>query len=174
MNQDKIEKLVWEVDAWASKNFPIRLPRIGVLEEVGELAHCFLKNIQKIRGYGDDAFFKEKAGDAIADIAIYVFNDMAIAQCASACILKEADPFDYTDTDELQERLGLLAEEAAMLLGTIEDDGICQTKILSMIRDFADALDLDFEKIVDETWAKVSQRDWTKNPDNADQVGIQG
>lgn len=44
----------------------------GVTEEAGELAHAILKHDQKIRGFEDEEKFREAAGDAVADIVVYL------------------------------------------------------------------------------------------------------
>lgn len=40
----------------------------------GKLSHAVLKHAQRIRGMGDEALLREKAGDAIADITIFAMN----------------------------------------------------------------------------------------------------
>jgi NTP pyrophosphatase (non-canonical NTP hydrolase) len=57
---------------------------VGVLEtttlfvrtvaKLGALNHAVLKNRQGIRGFADKEFFREKAGDAIADIFVYLIQ----------------------------------------------------------------------------------------------------
>jgi NTP pyrophosphatase (non-canonical NTP hydrolase) len=39
--------------------------------------------------------------------------------------------------------------------------------IVIFLADYCSARGLDFESIVQETWDKVKQRDWKKNPDTA-------
>lgn len=58
---------------WVQHNFPNRqdyYPLLGIQEEIGELSHAHLKNLQCIRG---DPFkhFEDKR-DAIGDIVIYL------------------------------------------------------------------------------------------------------
>lgn len=68
---------------WTRRNFPGQTshqPLLGVIEEVGELAHAHLKNEQKIRGYGDARGgdvegrrrTRAEVSDAIGDIVIYL------------------------------------------------------------------------------------------------------
>lgn len=47
---------------------------LGVCEESGELAHAVLKHAQGIRGLGDPDAYREAAGDALADVAIYAIQ----------------------------------------------------------------------------------------------------
>ncbi len=59
---------------WLEHNFPNQQPHdplLGLVEEVGELAHAHLKHQQGIRGMTDEEY-KKKAGDAIGDIVIYL------------------------------------------------------------------------------------------------------
>lgn len=63
-----------EVHDWSERNFPLRDPLhklLGVVEEVGELAHAELKAVQGIRGY-DAAKRDRKAKDAVGDAIIYL------------------------------------------------------------------------------------------------------
>jgi NTP pyrophosphatase (non-canonical NTP hydrolase) len=62
-----------EVNIWARRNFPKAEPvdpLIGLVEELGELAHAHLKRKQGIRS-GPERY-KIAAADAIGDIIIYL------------------------------------------------------------------------------------------------------
>lgn len=66
-----------EVETWARKNFgppvpPFHRPLLGVVEEVGELAHAQLKKEQGIRGTAEE--HDVKAMDAIGDICLYLMD----------------------------------------------------------------------------------------------------
>ncbi len=59
--------------AWLEKNFPQQQPHdplLGLVEEVGELAHAHLKASQNIRGTPEE--HRAAAIDAIGDIVIYL------------------------------------------------------------------------------------------------------
>lgn len=59
---------------WLSHNFPDQRPHdglLGLIEEVGELAHAHLKKDQNIRGY-DHGQYMIEAKDAVGDIVIYL------------------------------------------------------------------------------------------------------
>ena len=67
-----LRKLQQEQIPWVRHNFgnrPSYWPLLGVMEEVGELAHAHLKNEQGIRNQ-EDHFENKK--DAIADIVIFL------------------------------------------------------------------------------------------------------
>jgi NTP pyrophosphatase (non-canonical NTP hydrolase) len=60
--------------AWAARNFgPANYPErslLGVVEEVGELAHAVLKGLQGIRGSQQEHQLAAK--DAVGDVVIYL------------------------------------------------------------------------------------------------------
>jgi NTP pyrophosphatase (non-canonical NTP hydrolase) len=101
-----LKRLQAEIAPWEKHNFgdrPAWHPLLGVLEELGELSHAFLKRAQGIRGTPE----KHAADirDACADLIIF----------------------------------------------------LC---------DFATTEGIDLDNAVTETWARVKQRDWKKNPQN--------
>jgi NTP pyrophosphatase (non-canonical NTP hydrolase) len=58
---------------WAGRNFgeaPPWQPLLGVVEEVGELSHHFLKSAQGIRGTEEK--HKEQMKDGVGDVVIYL------------------------------------------------------------------------------------------------------
>jgi len=66
-------KLQQEVGEWSRKNFPNNTPNnpfLGMVEEVGELAHALLKADQGIRGTA--AEHEEAAMDAVGDILVFM------------------------------------------------------------------------------------------------------
>ena len=66
-----LKKLQYEQKDWVTHNFgdrPTWMPIMGAMEELGELAHAYLKKAQKIRPQDYDA----KQKDAVADIIIYL------------------------------------------------------------------------------------------------------
>lgn len=70
-----LEVLQFQHRAWLAHNFPdqtLEQSFMGVVEEVGELAHVFLKSQQKIRGYESRDIMLEEAADCIGDIVIFL------------------------------------------------------------------------------------------------------
>jgi NTP pyrophosphatase (non-canonical NTP hydrolase) len=70
----EIGQIQFEVMEWAAHNFPnaqVYQPLIGIMEEVGELAHAHLKQEQNIRTNENHT---ENAKDAIGDIIIYLMD----------------------------------------------------------------------------------------------------
>jgi NTP pyrophosphatase (non-canonical NTP hydrolase) len=67
-----LKQLQEEQKPWVKHNFPERLdyhPFLGLMEEVGELAHSHLKLLQGIRVNEDH---HAKAKDAVGDIVIFL------------------------------------------------------------------------------------------------------
>lgn len=108
MSQETLRRVQAEAVPWVKHNFgdrPSWQPLLGAQEELGELAHAHLKEIQGIR---TDEDHEAKAKDAVADIIIF----------------------------------------------------LC---------DYASARGWDITDILGDTWEQVKQRDWKKNPSNADE-----
>ena len=68
-----LSRLQAEQREWSERNFgphPAWHPLLGVVEEVGELAHAFLKAEQGIRGSREE--LEAEAKDAVADAVIFL------------------------------------------------------------------------------------------------------
>lgn len=94
-------KLQQEHAVWQKRNFPNAEKwecLVGLQEEVGELAHSFLKKHQNIR---NDEYHDEKMMDAVGDIVIYLIgfcthNGFDADACIEAA-WKEVKKRDWTD-----------------------------------------------------------------------------
>jgi NTP pyrophosphatase (non-canonical NTP hydrolase) len=101
---------------WLDKNFPnqqLHDPLLGIVEEVGELAHAHLKASQQIREYArafDEAKFLHAATDALGDIFIYMMS-------------------------------------------------------------YCNSNGIDLEVAIEQTWSKVSTRDWISDPTTGGEMG---
>ena len=63
-----------EHERWRRKNFPIQESwhsLVGMMEELGELSHTHLKQVQNVRR---DKDFDEEARDALGDILIFMIG----------------------------------------------------------------------------------------------------
>ena len=70
VSYDELRGRLWE---WQCRHFGrqrIEVLCLGVVEEIGELAHCIVKRDQRVRGI-DDATFTALATDAIGDIWVW-------------------------------------------------------------------------------------------------------
>lgn len=84
------KELQSEMKAWQKKNFPKSGALdcfLGVVEEVGELAHALLKGRQNIRHPSTE--IKYKMRDAVGDIVIYLMNFCALMGWDFAEIVEE-------------------------------------------------------------------------------------
>lgn len=87
-----LRDLQFQHKAWVNHNFPGQKrhePLLGLMEEVGELAHAHLKHDQAIRGLDDLPQATEKKIDAIGDIVIYLAsycnaNGFDFARCVES------------------------------------------------------------------------------------------
>ena len=150
------EDFVQSVGEWADKNFDAHDPWLGMVEEVGELAHCLLKRLQKIRGFEDNGFFLGELADAIGDFTIYAAH--------------------YAYTRELSMYLGRESGEATIEIAEIlhhlsllysSGVGVRQREFSHVVRIMkwmALSDEIDFERNALVTWNRVSKRDWRAAP----------
>jgi NTP pyrophosphatase (non-canonical NTP hydrolase) len=161
-----------EIGAWALCNFgeqqPYR-PFLGVGEELGEL-----REAQMLRNH-------EKAKDAIGDIAIYLMH---------YCVLRQ---WSFEEVWEGRAAAETFASDYLVVLGSLchhqlkSEQGIrggqeshayaskyVMGQLLSMLEEESPLHGGEFLAILQKTWDQVKQRDWRKNPDNADKVVEEG
>jgi NTP pyrophosphatase (non-canonical NTP hydrolase) len=85
----QIADLQEEHREWVRRNFPTEQkhsPLLGIMEEVGELAHAHLKNEQNVRKAADPIVANAMKADALGDIFIYMMsycnqNDLDLETC---------------------------------------------------------------------------------------------
>lgn len=170
-----------ERDVWVANNFPddplgINTSMLGVIEEVGELSHHYLKEAQHIRGTTEEHQAEQK--DALGDTYVYL---MGIASGKSLDMEECVNALDFSVAtqgirDEVQciyalsFAVGKLAHYLPLLQVTLsERRGIWLTRyqcsrIVHVSRLFAETRGWDYDFIVEETWARVSKRDWIADP----------
>lgn len=179
---DRLNQLVQEIGDWATENFSVHAPRLGVLEEVGEMTHCILKRFQGIRGFDKPEHFKKEFGDALADAGVYLLHDIYMA--AMRIIDDPCESEFYKDFDfdlamfheEAQEFLAKLSEDVSWLLDGNEYNSASvevHDAILQKLFGAARQEGLDFMEVLEATWAKVKQRNWVENPTDAHVVAEQ-
>lgn len=87
-----VAKLQGRLHAWQVRNFGEMSKYqmlAGIMEELGELSHALLKNDQQIRGFEDEAFFLEKAGDSLADMRVYMEQLCTILKLDAPTLFEE-------------------------------------------------------------------------------------
>lgn len=164
-----LQEIQKEHREWSLKNFgehPTWHPLLGIQEEIGELAHAYLKREQGIRGTREehDAAIK----DAVGDVMIYL---MGYCSCWDSVLWLPAPP----PRGRAKSYGGDQDVDNLFYLGWSLGE-ICQNEITvgppteQQLRDFVDILldfcetqDIDLLTVVNETWDRVSKRDWTKN-----------
>lgn len=169
-------QLIQEVSEWASANFTTRYPftaLLGMLEEVGETAHCVLKNLQGIRGFSEPSFFRTHLTDALSDTVIYLADYCAMKGCFFT--------FHHNDISmEVQRKdeqivvthviIGLTSmfnmenSNPDVTPASIAYFNVIAQKFLTALELWGNIHSIDLQKVTNETWCReVSKRDWKKH-----------
>lgn len=171
-------QLINEVGEWAKSNFPSRCPfttLLGLLEEVGETAHCRIKRIQNIRGFADQKFYEAALIDALADAVIYLAD---FTHQKGAYFTFHHNDFSVFDDDESRIINHVLislcalwsfensrgAHDESLAPAVMQNYNVLCQKFLTALEIWARLHKLDLQKIANETWCReVSKRDWKKD-----------
>jgi len=156
------ELLASEHKTWEDKNFPNDDERnslfrttLGVLEELGELAHARLKREQGIRGEESQHVADEQ--DAVGDMTVYLLGVMhKIGKVPEMRVISGPNTEEAT--------IKQLAFEVGKLMVNPSQYG-CE-KITFLLNRYCISRGWDYKQIVIETWAKVKERDWIAHPDD--------
>jgi NTP pyrophosphatase (non-canonical NTP hydrolase) len=151
---------------WVDKNFPPDVYShsvLGVIEEVGELTHHYLKDLQSIRGDHDEHVAEMK--DAIGDITVYLLGIMYHKDIYPM----RSSPYQpqYEPVGNEEDILFRLASRTGRLAMGVEL-GFQVAGIPYLLTCLCAWFGWDYEQIVEETWDHVKQRDWTKNKQDGD------
>lgn len=158
------DELVDQRNVWVAHNFPNETEGVpglasvyGVVEELGELLHCVLKEDQKIRGSAEE--HQEGAKDAVGDLTIYLLGVMNRFHVR---------PYEDNTVDgkfpllKVAGFVGDLADEFAA--GEGEWMRVNVSGIVDYLRIYCDHRGWDYADIVLTTWAAVKMRDWVAWP----------
>jgi NTP pyrophosphatase (non-canonical NTP hydrolase) len=153
-----------EIVLWADKNFKYRphQPELGLLEEVGEAAHVVLKAKQGIRGYDNPHKRKVDLIDAIADAGIYALHFAGIH-----ALIPPGDVVNLQQPTE-PKLFSLLAYAAGAVLSG--DKQLAENNmpvLFDILNTMAANENVNLLDLINDTWDRVSKRDWTKNPETA-------
>jgi hypothetical protein len=163
-------ELVKQVGEWSAYNFAERRrPELGIVEEIGEAAHCILKRLQGIRGFDNSEIFQKTFEDSLADAVIYL---------ADWCHMHNTY-FQFADLPEMpaeganEDRIiAHLMQTCSVLFGTAIDteemnpvNRMAAQRLLNALNYWAIMYDVNLPLVVSLTWLKVKQRDWKKRPD---------
>jgi hypothetical protein len=156
----KFEELTNAVGEWSQRNFGKKQnPYMGMVEELGELAHCLLKREQGIRGFENPGFFLDQYMDALGDICIYAAN---FAYNEKLKVDWPYQKLDGTSNDQIAYACFWLSQ-LQMLPELHEDMGRRLFCLLGCIRSLARQEELNLEEVAQQTWERVSVRDWKVN-----------
>lgn len=150
-----------EVRDWTKANFDTSIeyhPLLGLVEEVGELAHAVLKSEQGIRGTIEE--HEAAAQDAIGDATIYLL-DLANRQKR-----KIVEPSYEDGDDAIIDVFYLVANVGFAAEAFTDDEDIDLDSIAQSLSNVCSSYGWDYLEIVNTTWDKVKQRNWVKDPDN--------
>lgn len=156
MQQETINRIIEEHKVWTKHNFDFEAPELGLVEELGELAHQFLKKQQNIRKTSEAL-----EQDALADAIIFFFH---------LCWKYNHVPYAFTYGAKLRlhEHLGAAVVFAGKLLITISGergiDTVNMYGVWEQINCIAEWNKWDLEKIVVQVWDQVKKRDFRKYP----------
>lgn len=160
MDSGRFGELVKERDAWVAHNFPDTNPAettLGVIEEMGELAHSHLKQRQSIRGSDEEHVANGK--DAIGDLIVYLMGCMSYRGVPSNTdgfrLKTVADPMDMESIFHLAAAVGGL-----VIRNSVYDI----EQVIRCCMQYCYQRGWNFDEIVEETWAQVSKRDWKADP----------
>lgn len=179
-----IRELQPQVYAWKQRNFPTstaRLELMGVVEEMGELAHAFVKMEEGIRGTSEQHILN--AQDAVGDILIYLLNfssEVGIHDYPlSHATVPDDDFFELVTAITSLIRMFQVEEQTAPNT-QIPHERVnyithCITYVIRVLEVFCLRREWSMEAILRNTWKSVRMRDWIKNvetgqPDAADLV----
>ena len=171
-------QLIHAVGIWSIKNFDTRRAAdFGIIEEIGEATHCVLKRIQGIRGFINEEYFLTQLGDALADIIIYLCDwchgHNAFFKFGRNMII-QSQPLTIDDQRRIIRHL-LQAADIIVSISDREPEGMFSVvdesqfnmvaqRMCSGVELWAQVYKLDLRLLVANTWLKISQRDWKKNP----------
>lgn len=178
INMKKISELelIKQVGVWAEANFgEHRMPEFGIMEEIGEAAHCVLKHIQKIRGMEKKETFDDKFGDALADTVIFLADWCSIhnayfqlSRCERLAVEVRTDGGERTIINSILQSASIFFSVAvdSPIPGkqNVFGENLAQ-RLVQGLSLWADYYELDLSILVANVWVNtVSKRDWKKDP----------
>lgn len=165
-----LQQIQFELNSWTVYNFGQQdssIPIMGMIEELGELTHATLKQIQGIRKRD----YIEAKKDAVSDLVIYLLNYFNTKQINidKTSILDIEFPKSYGEykciiyINKHISNIATFNETKAgsyqIQIGTIE-------RLLAIINHYCKLNNFDLLTTVNEVWEQVKLRDWKKYPNN--------
>lgn len=160
-----------EAAIWQEDNFGVRPAYemlLGLGEETGELLHCELKALQGIRGSYTE--LKEKAGDAVADMVIYLIQFLTLSGISIEEV--ESRIFPKGHRVEMLPTTFLTALKLFYLVSQVMRAGSKAhirhetSYLLALLKYYCELKELNFDDEIEKAWNTVKQRNWKRNPKN--------
>lgn len=172
MSIDQIQR---EHQTWREHNFPnadATQQLFGVIEEVGELTHAYLKMQQGIRGTREDHL--DAMVDALGDISIYLIGYLGFHGIEWESIVRHIANFDQSRDPQhhllkISKMVGRLASWQDVSNIRPVGDPYRQTftrlsgNLVGHLDSFSRCYDWDLAMIIHDTWDSVKKRDWIAN-----------
>ena len=158
-----------ELEVWTNYNFGQQdssSPIMGMIEELGELTHTTLKQIQGIRKKD----YLEAKKDAVADLVIYLLNYFNSKQVDISKVgnflyyYKESN--EYEHIINIQQCVSKIAFFNDTKSGKYNVPIGNSKRLLSRLYSYCKLNKFDLLDIVNQTWEQVKLRDWRKYPLN--------
>lgn len=145
------EQLQKEQAEWSLRNFgphPVEHPLLGMIEELGELAHAHLKGLQGIRHTPEEILAMKK--DACADLMIFLADYFT---CRNRSMQDKVD-FALVELD-----FGPTTIDNMLYFLAIRD----WRKLIAALAAYAESEGFDLHKETFRVWEEVKQRNWRKD-----------
>ena len=163
-----------QVGAWSRYNFPRNTPlepMLGIIEEVGELAHAILKTNQGIRGTAEEHVAEER--DAIGDAGIFLC-DFA-GRIGHSLFIGVHPEHGHRGCEDSSIAFMFLSWSVGHLAFEFTNCGVpdgyyyCAkgaNQVALRLAIYCETRGWDFLEILNETWSEASKRDWIRFPKN--------
>jgi hypothetical protein len=165
-----IRTIIGEVGQWAEQQpwHPDRhAPDYGCIEELGEAMHCILKNIQQIRGFENEEYFKEKVADAFGDFMVYLSHWCFLTNSYYSLRSKISPELDPPLRPVIAQLLLALTQMFTYTEPMLEHQAVACTiacRAAVSLQEMAAYCGLDLlEDCLIPTWDKVKKRNWKKD-----------
>lgn len=173
-----LSKLQEEQALWSARNFgdqSSEMALLGLVEEVGELAHAVLKREQGIRTNEKlDAKLKDAIGDIVIYAADYATRENISLVRSFETLAHMQDMMNFRDDADTKALVFTISLSVGRLCKyhssrkTLNKDQLITIKsgylgaLLVQLKRLTEHEKLQFNKVVKDTWAIVQKRDWKK------------
>lgn len=143
-----------EQKEWSMRNFgphPAEHPMLGMIEELGELAHAHLKGLQGIRHTPEEILEMKK--DACADFMIFMADYCTCSKLNLAVLVRDGMKLN-PDLSSIMWIVALMTERR-------------WREMVATLAAYAKEQGFDLEEETFRVWEQVKQRNWRKESASA-------